>query len=90
MKEASLDHLSRLIQLKGVPFSVVFEITDQCNLECLHCYQGNGGKEGLGFYEIKSILDDLEKLGTMKVTLTGGEPLLREDFTEIFFYCSQK
>jgi len=90
MKEASLDHLSRIIQLKGVPFSVVFEITDRCNLKCLHCYQENGEKEELSFHEIKGILDDLEKLGTMKVTLTGGEPLLREDFTEIFFYCSQK
>jgi len=90
MKEASLDHLSRIIELKGVPFSVVFEITDRCNLACLHCYQGNGEKEELSFHEIKVILDDLEKLGTMKVTLTGGEPLLREDFTEIFFYCSQK
>jgi Predicted Fe-S oxidoreductases len=90
MKEASLDHLSRIIQLKRVPFSIVFEITDRCNLTCLHCYQENGGKEALSFHEIKLILDDLEKLGTMKVTLTGGEPLLREDFIEIFFYCSQK
>ena len=90
MKEASLDHLGRIIQLKGVPFSVVFEITDRCNLKCLHCYQENGEKEELSFHEIKVILDDLEKLGTMKVTLTGGEPLLREDFIEIFFYCSQK
>ena len=90
MKEASLDHLSRIIQLKRVPFSVVFEITDRCNLTCLHCYQKNGEKEELSFHEIKLILDDLEKLGTMKVTLTGGEPLLREDFIEIFFYCSQK
>ena len=90
MKEEPLDYLTRIIQLKGIPFSVVFEITDQCNLECLHCYQGNRGKEELSFYEIKSILDGLEKLGAMKVTLTGGEPLLREDFTEIFLYCSQK
>ena len=77
MKEASLDHLSRIIQLKGIPFSVVFEITDRCNLKCLHCYQENGEKEELSFREIKVILDDLEKLGTMKVTLTGGEPLLK-------------
>ncbi|HPD60977.1 MAG TPA: hypothetical protein PKV48_04350, partial [Thermodesulfobacteriota bacterium] len=74
MKEASLDHLNRIIQLLGIPFSVVFEITDRCNLKCLHCYQENGGKEELNFHEIKVILDDLEKLGTLKVTLTGGEP----------------
>ena len=90
MKEASLDHLTRIIQLKGIPFSVVFEITNHCNLKCLHCYQENGKREELSFQEIKVILDDLEKLGTMKVTLTGGEPLLREDFIEIFLYCSYK
>ena len=90
MEKTSLDHLRSIIRLKGVPFSVVFEITDRCNLKCIHCYQENGEKEELSFHEIKSILDDLEKLGTLKLTLTGGEPWLREDFVEIFFYCSQK
>ena len=90
MKEKPLKDLVRTIRLKKIPFSAVFEITDRCNLRCLHCYQGIEGKGELTFTQIKSVLDDLEKLGSLKLTLTGGEPTLREDFIEIYFYCHQK
>lgn len=89
MKEEDLNHLIKTIKSKRVPFTVVLEITERCNLACLHCYQGKGGKE-LDRKELKSILDDLEASGTMKLTLTGGEPTLREDFPEILSYCHRK
>jgi len=89
MKKKSLDQLIRKIKSNSVPFSVVFEITNRCNLRCLHCYQEMGRGE-LTEKEIKSILDDLCQSGTLKLTLTGGEPTLREDFLKIFSYCHQK
>jgi len=89
MKEENLNQLINKIKSKKVPFSAVFEITNRCNLRCLHCYQESGGEE-LTEGEIKSILDDLHQSGTLKLTLTGGEPTLREDFLEIFSYCHQK
>ncbi len=89
MKEENLDHLIKKIKSKTVPFAVVLEITERCNLACLHCYQGKGGEE-LKRRELKSLLDALEVSGTMKLTLTGGEPTLREDFPEILSYCHQK
>jgi len=93
MKQASLDRLVQTIKSKRVPFSVVFEITNRCNLRCLHCYLPNDQSQGEGemtFLKIKTILDDLEKSGCLKLTLTGGEPTLREDFPEILSCCIQK
>jgi radical SAM protein with 4Fe4S-binding SPASM domain len=89
MKEKTLNQLVRRIRSRKVPFSVVFETTKRCNLRCLHCYQERGGEELTG-REIRSILDSLQQSGTLKLTLTGGEPTLREDFLEIFSYCHQK
>ncbi|MCX8011588.1 MAG: radical SAM protein, partial [Desulfobacterota bacterium] len=90
IKEGSINQLRQFIKLKEVPFSVVFEITNQCDLQCVHCYQENKKKKELTLNEIKLILDDLANIGTMKLTLTGGEPFLREDFVEIYQYCIQK
>jgi len=90
IKEGSLNQLRRFVKSKVIPFSVVFEITHRCNLHCIHCYQENKKKKELSLKEIKLIFDDLEKLGTMKLTITGGEPLLREDFTEIYYLAQQR
>lgn len=90
MKEKTLNQLVHGIRSRKVPFSVVFETTNRCNLRCLHCYQETTRGEELTAREIKSILDSLQQSGTLKLTLTGGEPTLREDFSEIFFSCHQK
>jgi len=89
MKVQTISHLKRFIKSTSVPFSVVFEVTNMCNLRCLHCYNQEDGTQ-LGLTEIKTILTDLDKSGCMKLTLTGGEPTLREDFAEILSYCHQR
>ncbi len=93
MEELPFEQLIKKIREKKAPFAVVLEMTKRCNLRCLHCYlPGNaGGKtEELGIVEIKSILNDLKKAGCLKLTLTGGEPTLRDDFLEVFSYSHQK
>jgi radical SAM protein with 4Fe4S-binding SPASM domain len=69
---------------KKIPFKCIWEITRKCNLNCQHCYQDKAAlKRELTFGEIKKILKILKKEGTLFLTFTGGEPLLREDFFEI-------
>ena len=36
--------------------------------------------------EIKNILKEAASLGCLKVRFTGGEPLLREDFEELYLF----
>ncbi len=63
-------------------------ITDVCNFRCTYClpdgYRPNGSpKTFLSLDEIRRVSRAFAELGTEKVRLTGGEPSLRCDFTEI-------
>ena len=71
----------------GFPRDVIFEITHRCNLRCRHCYVvPESSKRELTTFEIKSIFDQLVEAGCLHVTLTGGEPLAREDIFSLIDY----
>lgn len=77
--------------LDFVPLSCLFELTYRCNLDCAHCYckgSENKNKE-LSTKEFKSILDQIAQEGVLHITLSGGEPLLRDDFREIYLYAKR-
>jgi len=61
------------------PATVVIEPTDRCNLNCPGCY-AHSTKEGsdLSYETIKYIIKECRAMGTSLVTLSGGEPFLRE------------
>lgn len=67
------------------PRFVLWNITSECNLRCLHCVNSAGGKSGgeLTTGECKMLLDDLSAFGVRGVIFSGGEPLLRDDFFEL-------
>ena len=75
-----------------LPFQVDFDITMKCMYNCLHCNVSAGEKmEGeLTTEQIKKILDEIDEIGVSDVSITGGEPLLREDCLEILTYASKK
>jgi AdoMet-dependent heme synthase len=89
MEIAPFENLIESIRTEIVPFSAVWEVTNRCNLRCVHCYQGKEGTE-LDRERSRAMLDDLLALGCLKLTLTGGEPLLHPDFREIYEYCTDK
>ena len=62
------------------------ELTEKCNLECLHCYAGSspGGKTYLSEEHIIFALEEARELGALSVQFTGGEPLLRHRELEKF------
>lgn len=75
---------------------LTLELTARCNNACSHCYvnlpanDAAGIKKELTFSEIKSIIDQAVDLGCLWAHLTGGEPLLRKDFKQIYLYLKQK
>ncbi|MDF1512973.1 MAG: radical SAM protein [Anaerolineae bacterium] len=80
---------------KRVPLMGSFELTYRCNLRCVHCYlddQHNGvpGLQELSFSEIRGILDQIADAGCLWLLLTGGEPLVRPDFLDIYRYAKSK
>jgi radical SAM protein with 4Fe4S-binding SPASM domain len=75
---------------KGIPVSFELELTARCNNDCRHCYinlpaADRAARAGeLTFDEIVAVADQAVELGALWCVLTGGEPLLRPDFSEIY------
>ncbi len=67
------------------PLVVHLEVVGACNLACTHCFAGElpRNQSPLGVREMEVLFADLERLGTFRVGLTGGEPLLRRDLLDI-------
>jgi radical SAM protein with 4Fe4S-binding SPASM domain len=75
-----------------IPIDGSFEITYRCNLKCVQCYALPlaDEKSELSTEEISRILDELAQAGCLWLLLTGGEPLIRKDFKEIFIETKKK
>ncbi|MFC2064439.1 radical SAM protein [Chloroflexota bacterium] len=81
---------------KNIPFSFELELTARCNNNCRHCYINlpAGDKQAalreLTLKEIELIADQAADLGSVWCLLTGGEPLLRSDFKDIYLMLKKK
>ena len=78
---------------KRAPIEGGIDITSRCNLRCIHCYiQGVPPKEEheLTYEEICRIFDQIADEGCLWMLITGGEPLLRPDFADIYRYAKRK
>jgi radical SAM protein with 4Fe4S-binding SPASM domain len=72
---------------------VVWNVTNRCNLRCVHCYAGATGSasEGeLSTDEGKRLIDDLADTGCPVILFSGGEPYLREDIFELGSYAANR
>jgi radical SAM protein with 4Fe4S-binding SPASM domain len=72
------------------------ELTERCNNNCVHCCINlpaddlEAKRRELTTEEIKKILQEAVSLGGMTVRFTGGEPLLREDFEELYVFARRQ
>lgn len=82
------DRLGRKASEKKIPYRVQIEITYGCNLRCVHCYNPTHKilPTELKFPQLQTILAQLALMGCMQIGFTGGEPLLRRDAFDLFFY----
>lgn len=63
-------------------------VTDKCNLRCIYCMPDSGlpwipKPQMLSFEEIVSLVETAVSVGVRSVRLTGGEPLVRPDLSEL-------
>lgn len=76
--------LQRRALALGQPLSAHLELTYRCNWRCVFCFNPRHfDLRGLTREEWSAVLDDLRDLGTLSVTLTGGEPLTHPQFLRI-------
>jgi len=82
--------LWKQLEAKRTPVSFDLELTARCNNDCRHCYLNlpagdtYAREAELSGKEILDIAQEAAEMGAVWCLLTGGEPLLREDFQEIY------
>jgi len=65
-------------------YSVLVELTYRCNLDCFFCYNDLSSRgKPLTLSQYEGFLADLQGMGVMQFSLTGGEPLAHPEFFEI-------
>lgn len=72
---------------------VVWNITRQCNLKCVHCYahaKAGAQENELSNAEGRELIDDLADMGVPVLLFSGGEPLMRPDMPELAEYAVKK
>lgn len=87
---------SNEIHNKRIPLNGGIDLTQRCNLRCIHCYQGPERPDSdarlreMSTELIISVIDQIAEAGCLFFLITGGEPLLRPDFREIYSYVKRK
>ncbi|MBN1893028.1 radical SAM protein [bacterium] len=90
MRPLSSFPLWKRIEQKRFLAAMNLEITARCNNDCRHCYINrpaddlNARSQELRVDEIFRIADEAVEMGCLWCLITGGEPLLRPDFEEIY------
>lgn len=74
---------------KGIPLSGTFEITGRCNFNCKMCYVHNSDCNKMRESELSAewwinLGREAVEAGMVFLLITGGEPLIRDDFAEIY------
>ncbi len=87
--------LLRRTQQERIPIAGGIELTHRCNLACVHCYvnlpandRGAQQRE-MTTEQVCKVLDQVAEAGVLYLTITGGEPLLRPDFAEIYTHAHE-
>jgi radical SAM protein with 4Fe4S-binding SPASM domain len=88
--KAYFRELFRRAEAARVPLAGSLELTRRCNLRCVHCYLGpqarvrRDRRNEMTTAQVLAILDQAIEAGCLNLLITGGEPLLRQDFADIY------
>lgn len=83
-----------VIEKRRIPFIVMFELTYSCNEKCVHCFNPGAARnenekstrtdrDEIDLVHYENLLNDLQKLGTVKIILTGGDPFVKKDIWKL-------
>ena len=75
------------------PLTVTWEVTNRCNLRCMHCLSNSGPDADtsteLSTAEAKGVIEQLAREGVFQIHFGGGEPFSRPDFMELLGHAHQ-
>jgi len=72
----------------AAPFAIDFDVTLKCNQKCLHCNVCGGERfsNEMDTVQIGKLIQEFYDIGVYDLAITGGEPLMRDDWREIVEY----
>jgi MoaA/NifB/PqqE/SkfB family radical SAM enzyme len=78
-----------------LPLKGSIDLTYRCDNHCRHCWlwlPANASEEQreLSFDEIRAVVDQARAMGCREWSISGGEPMLRPDFSQIFDYVTRQ
>ena len=79
--------MTRKLRDDPVLYAVQYAFTYRCNVACVHCYAegaDRGAPPELTVEEVRDLFRKFAELGCLHCTVTGGEPLVRQDFEAIW------
>lgn len=84
---------SRLLGTKlKYPYAVQYNITYKCNLRCVYCDCGivKHTNYEMTTAEIAAMVDEFAAMGTKRLSITGGEPLLKKNLGDVVRHARQR
>ncbi len=77
------------------PIVIQIELTYRCPLHCCHCYcdcynNSSSPIREMSTEEVMRLLDKLHEANCLWLTFTGGDPMMRKDFIELYRYAKKK
>lgn len=78
-------------QPTAVPVVIVWNFTNQCNFNCIHCHQDSKlatSEPELSTEEVYKVLDNIIDSGTPLLTFSGGEPLVKKNIFDAIKYAT--
>ncbi|MGA2775386.1 MAG: radical SAM protein [Candidatus Omnitrophota bacterium] len=76
------------------PIVAQIELTHKCPLHCEHCYtdcynNGISASRDLSTNQVEKIMDKCKSGGVVWLCFTGGDPMMRKDFDELYLYAKK-
>ncbi len=81
---------TRRVMAARIPLDGSIELTHRCNLRCVHCYLGDQDAirehrhEEMSTKHVMALIDEVVEAGALNFTFSGGDPMVRKDFAELF------
>lgn len=72
------------------PLNVMISVTNRCPARCSYCNIPNRQQREMSTDEIIGLFDELKALGTQRIALWGGEPLVRDDIGYLIDYAKKE
>lgn len=71
------------------PLQCSLYVTDRCNLDCHYCTEYDNSVPHPSLADLKRWVEKIRDLGTERIALVGGEPLMHPDIVELVRYCRE-